>query len=58
MFLELGAGVVIFSLPQLLVALLGGWLTRKLGLTVRFERLRVEEPAALRDRIDERCWHD
>ena len=45
-YVELGAGVIIFSPPQLLVALLGGWLTRKLGLSVRFERQRMEEPAA------------
>jgi hypothetical protein len=45
MFFELGAGVVIFSPPQLLVALLGGWLARKLGLTVRFERQRTAAPA-------------
>jgi len=46
MALELGLGAVIFSLPQLAVALLGGWLTRKFGLTVRFERRGMEEPAA------------
>ena len=51
------AGVIIFSSPQLLVALLGGWLTRKLGITVRFERLRMEKPDALA-RTDERCWQD
>ena len=45
--LELGFGVVIFSLPQLVVALLGGLLARRFGLTCRFERYRgepVEEP--------------
>jgi hypothetical protein len=46
MYIELAAGVIIFAPPQLLVALLGGWLTRKLGLSVRFERQRTEEPAA------------
>ena len=34
---ELGLGAVILSLPQLPAALLGGWLTKKIGLTVRFE---------------------
>ncbi len=43
--LELGFGAVIFSLPQLAVALFGGWLNRKFGLTVRFERRGVDEPA-------------
>jgi hypothetical protein len=38
--LELGFGIVIFSLPQLVVALLGGLLTRRFGLTCRFERYR------------------
>lgn len=38
--LELGFGIVIFSLPQLIVALIGGLLARKLGLTCRFERHR------------------
>ncbi len=33
LYIELGLGVIIFSPPQLLVALVGGWLTRKLGLT-------------------------
>jgi hypothetical protein len=46
LYIELGAGVIIFSLPQLLIALFGGWMTRKLGLTVRFERRRMEEAAA------------
>ena len=36
--LELGFGAVIFSLPQLVVALFGGSLNSKLGMTVRFER--------------------
>ena len=35
---ELGAIFVIFSLPQLLVALLGGWVNHKFGFTLRFER--------------------
>jgi len=34
---ELGLGAVIFSLPQLAASVLGGWLTRKIGLTARFE---------------------
>jgi hypothetical protein len=46
LYIELAAGVIIFAPPQFLVALLGGWLARKLGLTVRFERLRMEKPAA------------
>jgi hypothetical protein len=39
LYIELAAGVIIFSAPQLLVALLGGWLNRKLRLSVRFERV-------------------
>jgi hypothetical protein len=42
MYIELAAGVVIFTAPQLLIALFGGWLTHKLGLTARFERRRME----------------
>ena len=34
---ELGVGIVLFSLPELIVALGGGWLAWKIGLTVRFE---------------------
>ncbi len=41
---ELGFMIVIFSLPQLVAALLGGWLARKLGITIRFE-LEGVEPA-------------
>jgi hypothetical protein len=41
LYIELGAGVIIILPPLLLVALLGGWLTRKLGITVRFERERT-----------------
>ena len=41
---ELGLLTIFCSLPQLLVALGGGWLTRKLGLTVRFERQGIEPP--------------
>jgi hypothetical protein len=40
--LELGFGTVIFSLPQCLVALLGGWVNHVVGFTVRFERPRRE----------------
>jgi hypothetical protein len=47
LYIELAAGVIILAPPQFLVASLGGWLTRKLGITVRFERLRMEKPAAL-----------
>ncbi len=38
MLVEFGAVTVIFSLPQLTIALFGGWLFRKLGLTLRFGR--------------------
>ncbi len=41
---ELGFGAVWFSLPELIIALAGGWLARKAGLTVRFER-RCTKPA-------------
>ncbi len=34
---ELGVGIVLFSLPELIVALVGGFLAWKIGLTVRFE---------------------
>jgi hypothetical protein len=37
MFGYLGLFTIIYSLPQLLLALLGGWLGRKAGLTARFE---------------------
>ena len=40
--IELGFLTVIFSLPQLPVALFGGWVNRKVGLTVRFERQGIE----------------
>jgi hypothetical protein len=33
------AGGIIFLPPQLLIALLGGWLNRKLGFTIRLDRL-------------------
>ncbi len=36
---ELGFETVVFSLPQLLLALLGGTLARRLQLTIRFERM-------------------
>jgi hypothetical protein len=39
-FVELGFATILFSLPQLLLALLGGWLVRKSGLTVRVEHRR------------------
>jgi hypothetical protein len=35
-FVEFGFATILFSLPRLLVALLGGWLARRLGLTARF----------------------
>jgi hypothetical protein len=34
---ELGFGTVLFSLPELVIALLGGWLARKVGVTARIE---------------------
>jgi hypothetical protein len=42
LYIELAAGLIIFAPPQLLIALFGGLLTRKLGLTARFERRRIE----------------
>jgi hypothetical protein len=42
---ELCAGAVLFAVPQLLIALFGGCLTRKLGLSVRFERQRTDGPS-------------
>jgi hypothetical protein len=39
---ELGFAAVLFSLPELVIALFGGWLSRKLGITLRFEFLRAE----------------
>jgi hypothetical protein len=36
LFVELGFATILFSLPQLLIALLGGWLARRCGLTARF----------------------
>jgi hypothetical protein len=37
---ELGIGAVIFTVPELVVAVLGGWLTHWFGLTARFELRR------------------
>ena len=34
----IGIATAVLTLPQLLLALLGGWLARRLKLTVRFER--------------------
>jgi hypothetical protein len=45
LLIEFGACDIIFSSPQLLIALSGGWLTHKHGLTVRFERRQTEMPA-------------
>jgi hypothetical protein len=45
LLIEFGACDIIFSSPQLLLALSGGWLTHKLGLTMRFERRKVATPA-------------
>jgi hypothetical protein len=50
--IELGFGVIWFSLPQLMVALLGGWLNRKLGLTLRFD-LRVKDAGRLHASLDD-----
>jgi hypothetical protein len=36
-FLEFGLATVLFSVPQVLVALLGGWLARRIGIRARFE---------------------
>jgi hypothetical protein len=33
---EFGFATILFSLPQLLLALLGGWLARRIGVTARF----------------------
>ena len=33
---EFGCATALFSLPQLLLALMGGWLARRVGLTARF----------------------
>ena len=41
---ELGFGMIIFSLPELVIALLGGWLAWAVGITVRFE-FRATKPA-------------
>ena len=53
---ELGFGALLFTLPELVIALLGGWLARALGITVRFE-FRNESPedrfAKLEQRIVE-----
>ncbi len=38
LFVEFGFSTVLFSTPQLVLALLGGWLARRLGLTLRLER--------------------
>ncbi len=43
---ELGFGAVLFSPPQLVIALFGGWLARRLRITLRFERWSAEETAA------------
>jgi hypothetical protein len=47
MAIEVVLVVSILGLPELLVALFGGWLTRRLGLTVSIERRRaLPTPAA------------
>ncbi len=49
--LAFGFSVGLYSLPQLVPAILGGWLTRKLGLTARFEceGTRTSERSANQD---------
>ena len=42
---ELGFAAVLFSLPELIIALIGGWLARTLGLTARLE-FGITGPAA------------
>ena len=37
--------IIILTLPELIIALFGGWLTRKLGITVLIERRRGEPRA-------------
>jgi hypothetical protein len=44
--LELGCGAVLFTLPELVIALFGGLLAWKARITLRFERRSVQEPAA------------
>jgi hypothetical protein len=51
MSLELGTAAVLFSLPELVIALFGGSLARKLGLTLCFERWSAEKPAAFADEM-------
>ncbi len=51
---ELGCGAIIFSLPELVIALFGGWLARKAGITLRFERWRRGETGRLCGRNAER----
>jgi len=41
---ELGIGAILFTLPQLILALFGGWLARMVGLTARLE-FGEKEPA-------------
>jgi hypothetical protein len=41
-FGELGFGTALCSLPQLIIAMFGGWLAQKVGLTLRFERCAME----------------
>ncbi len=48
---ELGTAAVLFSLPELVIALFGGSLARKVGLTLRFERWSAEKPAASADEM-------
>ena len=43
---DLGCGAVLFSVPEAVIALFGGWLIRKLRITIRFERRGAEDPAA------------
>jgi hypothetical protein len=45
LLIEFGACDIIFSLPQLVLAISGGWLTHVVGLSLRVERRRIATPA-------------
>jgi hypothetical protein len=46
---ELGFGTVLFSLPELIIALLGGWVARKVRLTARLELGAMERAVCASD---------
>ena len=48
-----GFCTIVFTTPELLFALFGGWLTRKLGITVLIERKRGERHSASTDKVNE-----